>query len=24
VAELKNDPSQLLHRPPSETLEMDP
>ena len=24
VAELRNDPSQLLHRPPSETLEMDP
>jgi len=24
VAELKNDPSQLLHRPPSATLEMDP
>jgi len=24
VAELKHDPSQLIHRPPSEALEMDP
>ena len=24
VAELKRDPSQLIHRPPSEALDMDP